>query len=226
MTRACLRTAVLFGALALAIAGTGALDGRAETGSTDRTWTFDSDATGEPPAGFSFARTGEGKPGRWIVEAETDAPSGPSVLGQTDADATDFRFPVAVADGPAMKDVDLTVKCKMVSGDVDEACGLVWRYQDADNYYVTRANALEDNVRFYTVKDGKRQQLANWKGKVAAGVWHTFRVVARGDHVEIWWDGQKVIEADDKTFAEPGRVGVWTKADSVTVFDDLAVTGL
>jgi hypothetical protein len=193
---------------------------------TAKTWTFDSDTPDKPPAGFSFGRTGSGASGRWVVRAEKDAPSGGQVLAQLDTDATDYRFPVAAADSPSLKDLRLSVKCKPVSGEVDQACGLVFRYKDENNYYLTRANALEDNVRIYYVKDGKRRQFAGWDGKIAGRAWHEFRVDAVGDHFEVYWDGKKLIDAKDETFSDAGKVGVWTKADSVTYFDDLSVSPL
>ena len=118
------------------------------------------------------------------------------------------------------------MKCKPVSGKVDQACGLVFRFKDENNYYLTRANALEDNIRIYFVKDGKRKQFASFSGKVTGATWHELRVDAKGDHFEVFWDGKKVLEATDKTFADAGKVGVWTKADSVTEFDDLTVAPL
>jgi hypothetical protein len=186
-------------------------------------WSFDSDAAAKPPAGFTFGRTGEGKEGKWVVLAVKDAPSGGNVLAQTDTDSTDSRFPVAVADVAPVADLALSVKCKLVSGKVDQACGLVLRYQDANNYYVTRANALEGNVRFYHVKNGRREQLKSWSGKVKAGVWHDYKVEAKGDHFVVTFDGKQVLDFTDKTFTQAGKVGVWTKADSVTYFDDLKV---
>src|SRR5881409_1138340 len=196
------------------------------TTASAETWNFDGDPVNAPPPGFSFGRTGKGKPGRWIVQAEKDAPSAGNVLAQLDPDTTDYRFPVAVANEPRLGDVGLSVRCKPVSGRVDQACGLVFRYQDEDNYYLTRANALEDNVRFYYVKNGRRIQLANWSGKVTSSVWHELRVDFQGDHVEVYWDGTKRIDAHDRTFSGPGRVGVWTKADSYTLFDDLTARPL
>ena len=187
-------------------------------------WRFDTDRTNAPPAGFSFGVTGGGKEGRWVVIAAPDAPSSPNVLAQLDADPTDSRFPVAVVDASSFKDVNLSVSCKPISGRVDQGCGLVWRYRDANNYYLTRANALEDNVRFYYVKGGQRKELASWSGKVASSVWHKLRVQARGDHVEVYFDEKKVIDATDSTFRDAGKVGVWTKADSVIQFDDLEAT--
>lgn len=188
-------------------------------------WTFDKEAAGAAPSGFSFGRTGGGAAGKWIVKAEKDAPSPPNVLAQGDADETDYRFPVAFV-GAELKDLRLSVKCKPVSGKVDQGCGLVFRLKDADNYYVTRANALEDNVRLYHVVGGRRSQFAGWNGKVKTGVWHELAVEAKGDHFQVFFDGKKIMDAHDKTFADAGKVGLWTKADSVIYFDDLTVSPL
>jgi len=184
------------------------------------TLSFDADVVGNPPKGFDIARTGHGTLGTWVVRAAPDAPSGGHVLAQVDADDTDYRFPIAFT-GPALRDLRLAVKCKQVSGKVDQACGLVLRVKDADNYYVARANALEDNVRLYHVVKGQRSQFAGWNGKVKGGVWHDLAVEAAGDHFIVWFDGKQVIDAHDGTFAGAGKFGVWTKADSVTYFDDL-----
>ena len=184
---------------------------------------FDADAAGGTPPGFEFGRTGGGAQGKWIVKEEKDAPSAPNVLAQVDADATDYRFPVAFT-GPEMKDLQLSVKCKPVSGKVDQGCGLVFRLKDADNYYITRANALESNVRLYHVVKGRRIQFAGWNGKVASGVWHDLSVEAKGDHFQVSFDGKKVMDAHDKTFPDAGKFGLWTKADSVIYFDDLTAT--
>ena len=190
------------------------------------TWSFDAGPVGEPPKQFSFGVTGSGKPGRWIVQAATDAPSAGNVLAQIDADATDYRFPVAVADAPSYGDVSVSVRCKPVSGRVDQACGIVWRYRDENNYYLARANPLEGNVRFYYVESGRRREVKGWNGTVRGGVWHELRADMRGDHVEVYFDGTKVIDARDSRFATPGKVGVWTKADSHTLFDDLTASPL
>ncbi len=184
---------------------------------------FDSESANEAPRGFEFGRTGHGALGKWVVKAETSAPSAPNVLAQTDADDTDYRFPIAFT-GPALKDLHLSVKCKPVSGRVDQGCGLVFRLKDADNYYVTRANALENNVRLYHVVKGKRIQFAGWNGKVTSGVWHELAVDAQGDHFQVFYDSNKVIDAHDQTFGDAGKFGLWTKADSVIYFDDLTAT--
>lgn len=193
----------------------------ARAGAEPTTWNFDTDAVDGPPAGFAFGLTGSGAPGRWIVRAASGAPSPGQVLAQVDADGTDYRFPVAIADAPSNTDGRVSVRCRPISGKVDQACGLVFRYQDANNYYVTRANALEGNVNLYFVKDGQRKKLTGWNGKVTAGAWHTLALTVRGNKLHVEWDGAKVIETTDDTFAAAGRVGVWTKADSVTEFDDL-----
>jgi hypothetical protein len=189
-------------------------------------WNFDADTPGAAPAGLTFARTGSGHEGRWGVRADPGAPSGKQVLAQLDDDPTDYRFPVAVTTDQVPADGSVSVKCKPVSGSVDQACGLVFRYRDADNYYVVRANALEDNVRLYYFKGGKRKQFASWSGKVTNGVWHQLRVDVKADEFQVFWDGADILDGRDDTFKDGGRVGVWTKADSVTYFDDFTFSPL
>ncbi len=195
-------------------------------GDGGRTWDFQGDAPNSPPAGFSFGRTGQGREGNWVVLTDSSAPSGDHVLAQTDADETDYRFPVAVADAPAVKDLRLEVRCKPVSGKVDRACGLVFRFEDPDNYYVARANALEDNVNLYRVVKGRRRPIEGWRGKVTSNAWHSLAIEARGDRLQVIWEGIPIIDARDATFRDAGKVGLWTKADSVTYFDALAVKPL
>jgi hypothetical protein len=186
-------------------------------------WNFETGTDNKPPSGFTFFRTGSGKQGSWIIQKEDQAPSGSYVLAQLDIDNTSYRFPIAVADEPMLRDFHLSVRCKPVAGKVDQACGLVFRYRDENNYYVARANALEGNVRFYHVSAGKRHELASWNGPVTSGTWHGLGVHATGDRFQVFWDNQKVIDARDSTFRESGKIGVWTKADSITYFDDLTV---
>ena len=133
--------------------------------------------------------------------------------------------------GRAATDIDLSVRFKPVSGRVDQAGGLVWRFRDEDNYYVVRANALEDNVVLYKVENGRRTDLPlrgegrtyGKSAEVPNGQWSTLRVVANGSLFEVYLNGTKLYEVEDSTFTSGGRVGVWTKADSVTLFDDLSV---
>jgi hypothetical protein len=184
---------------------------------------FDKDEVGKAPKGFSFALTGQGKPGVWIVRK--DESSHGNVLVQTDADTTDYRFPVAVYDAFTAKDVELSVQFKALSGKGDQGAGLVWRYRDQNNYYVTRCNALEDNCTIYHVINGRRQAFMNHRIKVASNTWHTLHVTATADHFVVTYDGQKVLDAKDETFRDAGKVGLWTKADSVMAFDDLSIAG-
>jgi hypothetical protein len=210
--------------LAVLIAMGAVLMASAETRKVD----FNHDAVEQPPKGFEFGYTaGVGKPGKWIVQSEGTN----KVLVQTDTDSTRSRFPVAVLSDITAADVDLSVRFRPISGRVDQAAGLVWRYQDQDNYYIVRANALEDNVVLYKVENGKRTDLPlkgegrtyGKKSEVPAGQWSTLRLVANGRVFVVYLNAAKLYEVEDGTFPKPGKVGVWTKADSVTQFDDLTV---
>jgi hypothetical protein len=186
-------------------------------------YNFDSDAAGKLPAKFHEALTGQGAKAQWVVKADPSAPSQPNVLAQTSTDKTDYRFPLAIADEGSFKDLDMSVKFKAVSGEVDRAAGMVFRLMDANNYYIVRANALEGNYRLYHVVKGQRVQFAGANCKVASGEWHELRVECVGNHIICYYDGEKKIDATDETFKEAGKIGLWTKADSVTWFDDLRV---
>jgi hypothetical protein len=184
---------------------------------------FDSDATGELPAKFHEGLTGGGGAVKWVVRTEDSAPSKPNVLAQTSADQTNNRFPLAIADEGSFRDLDLSVKFKAVSGTIDRAAGLVFRLKDANNYYVVRANALEDNFNLYHVVNGSRRGIKGSQVRVSSGEWHELRVEASGNKFTCYFDSDKKIEATDETFKDAGKIGVWTKADSVTFFDDLKV---
>jgi 3-keto-disaccharide hydrolase len=189
---------------------------------------FSGDAVGQAPKGFEFGHTAKaGAPGKWVVQSEGDN----KYLAQVDPDNTRSRFPVAVVSDSNAADVDLSVRFKPVSGRVDQAAGLVWRFQNEDNYYIVRANALENNVVLYKVENGTRTDLPlkgegrtyGKKAQVPSGQWSTLRVVAAGPRFEVHLNGSKLYEVEDSTFSQAGKVGVWTKADSVTQFDDLTV---
>jgi hypothetical protein len=193
-----------------------------------RTVDFSTDAVGQAPKGFEFGYTAKtGKPGKWIVQSEGSN----KYLAQVDPDNTRSRFPVAVVSDISAADVDLSVRFKPVSGRVDQAAGLVWRFQNEDNYYIVRSNALEGNVVLYKVQGGKRTDLPvkgegrtyGKKAPVPSGQWSTLRVVAAGPRFEVYSNGTKLYEVEDSTFTGAGKVGVWTKADSVTHFDDLTI---
>ena len=185
---------------------------------------FESDAIGSPPAGFDFGRTGSGPDGRWVVRIEQGGTSN-HVLVQESADKTDYRFPVAVLKQGAYKDVVLSIRARPLSGEVDQGFGLVWRYRDPNNYYVARCNALEDNCRIYHVVGGSRRQFGGQSIKVAKNTWHTMKLEATGNHFVVFHDGNRVFDGTDDTFKDAGKVGLWTKADSVIEFDDFTVNG-
>jgi hypothetical protein len=203
----------------------------ASSGQTPRTLTFDQDKPGAPPQGFSTALTGQGKAGVWVVMKDSGSPDRGQVLAQTDTDSTDNRFPVCVLDDVAAENLDLSVMFKPVSGRADQAAGLVWRYKDAANYYIVRANALEHNVVLYKVQNGRRTDLplkgvGRTYGKkitVPSGQWSTLRVTADGSLFTVYLNGEKLYDAEDVTFADTGKIGVWTKADSVAYFDNLTI---
>jgi hypothetical protein len=176
---------------------------------------FDDLKTGAPPPGWTATKTGKGNP-KWEVVADDSAPSKPNVLKQS-GEAT---YPVCFKNDTSLKDGFVEVKFKPISGKEDQAGGVIWRCQDADNYYIARANALEDNLTIYHTIKGKRVSFKNVDTKVASGVWHTLRVEFQGNKFAVTFDGNKLIAATDDTFSDAGKVGVWTKADSVTLFDD------
>src|SRR5213080_4064969 len=181
---------------------------------------FDNLKAGAPPPGWTAAQTGSGTV-KWMVEKEDSAPSKPNVLKQSGV----ATFPVCFKNNTNMKDGFVEVKFKPVAGKEDQAGGVIWRLQDANNYYISRANALEDNVTIYHTINGKRVAFKNINTKVTSGVWHTLRVDFEGNKFTVTFDGTKVIEATDASFANAGKVGVWTKADSVTLFDDFTYAG-
>src|SRR5262245_12779607 len=205
-------TALCAGGMALAQTGAGMI-------------TLEKMDVGAAPAEFEFARTGQGGLGRWIVVADPTA-SGGRAIEQTEADRTDYRFPLAIYKPVSAKNVDVAVRFKPVTGRVDRAGGIAVRVSNADNYYVVRANALEDNVRFYRVVKGRREQLAGADTRVTANEWHTLGLRAEGERFTISFDGKILYTATDKTFTGSGRIALWTKADSVTRFERVEVTRL
>lgn len=189
------------------------------------TFSFEADAVEKTPAGFTSYATGGGPAGKWVVREMPGAPSGSHVLEQTDPNPTDVRFPVLIADKGEYTDLDITVKGKALSGKIDQGMGLVFRFRDPKSYYIVRANALENNFRLYKMVNGKRLQFAGANVKVTSNEWHTLRAVVKGDHIVCYFDGKQLIDAHDRTYTT-GKVGLWTKADSVIAFDDLAVSTL
>lgn len=197
-----------------------------------QTISFDQFRPGSVPEGWTIAMTHDGGPPKWEVLSDNSAPSQPNVLAQTSTDNTSGRFPLAIYEKTPFADGWIGVRFRPVSGARDQAAGLVWRYKDPDNYYIVRANALEDNVVLYKVEGGKRISLApqgtpsktyGVKRKVPKQTWSTLQVSFTGSRFEVYFDGSKIMEVEDTTFTGAGKVGLWTKADSVTYFDDFMI---
>jgi hypothetical protein len=178
-------------------------------------WNFDNDKVGAIAGGFL------NESGEWKVAADQTAPSKPNVLAQL-AKSAGSAFNVVLVDGKSFKDVDLSVRMKAVAGREDQGGGLVWRAKDAKNYYIVRYNPLEDNYRVYKVENGRRIELRSAEIKHSDG-WHTLRITMQGDSIRCYYDGKEYLAVHDAAFGDAGRIGLWTKADARTNFDDLKV---
>src|SRR6266852_3278781 len=193
---------------------------------------FGSDTPGAVPKGWSVNMTHPGGAPKWEVVADKTAPSKkPYVVGQTSQSPDDNRFPLLIYDNSNLKDGEVSVAFKPISGKIDQGAGVVWRYKDPDTYYIARANALEDNVVLYKVEKSQRIPLppvgepSNTYGiahRVPTGVWSTLRVTFKGSLFTVYLNGDKIFDVDDKTFTEAGKVGLWTKSDSAIYFDNFA----
>jgi hypothetical protein len=186
---------------------------------------FDADTIGSAPTGWMQAKSGKGDP-KWTVEQDPTAPSRSKVIKQSGR----ATYPLLLKNGTSLKDGFIEVQFKALSGSEDRAAGLVWRARDADNYYVVRANALEDNVVLYKTVNGVRSSLDIVGRKGGYGVkvpvppqqWHRLRVEFKGNRFKVLYNGKQLFEVEDATFKDAGMVGLWTKADSVTLFDEVA----
>jgi len=178
---------------------------------------FDDLKTGSPPPGWTATQTGKGQP-KWEIVSDDSAPSKPNVLKQS-GEAT---YPVCIKDDTSLKDGFVEVKFKPISGKEDQAGGVIWRCKDKDNYYISRANALEDNVTIYHTVNGKRSEKKRINTKIASNQWHTLRVDFKDNYFVVTFDVKPAFVWKDNTFKEAGKVGVWTKADSTTLFDDFS----
>lgn len=190
---------------------------------------FRRDKPGTVPKDWVVAMTHEGGAPKWEIVEDPSAPPPSRVLAQTSDDKTSGRFPLAIYQKAAFTDGTVSVRFKPVAGERDQAAGIVWRYKDPDNYYIVRANALEDNVVLYKVEGGKRISLEprgtpsktyGVKHKVPKQTWSALKVEFQGASFHVYFDEKKIMEVVDNTFSGAGKVGLWTKADSVTYFDD------
>ena len=181
---------------------------------TEKVWNFDADKLGSVPEGFTAAV------GDWKIVTDPSAPSKPNVLAQM-ARNSGSTFNLILANDIISEKVDISVKMKAVSGKEDRGGGLVWRARDSNNYCVARYNPLEDNYRVYKVEKGHRTQLQSADIKRSES-WHTLRVSMEGDHIQCYYDGEKYLDVKDSTFRGAGKIGLWSKADAQSQFDDLA----
>jgi hypothetical protein len=181
---------------------------------------FDKELVGGFPTGWTCGVTGRGSP-KWAVEADTTAPSEPNVLKQSGSGT----FPWCAKKDVAIADGFVEVKFKPLQGREDRAGGLVWRWKDGGNYYVARANALENNVSLYHTTRGSRHTIKYVDAPVAADQWHTLRVEFAAERIKVLLDGKPYVDLEDNHIAGSGAVGVWTKGDSVTAFDDFSWGG-
>ncbi len=185
---------------------------------------FDKDALGKPPPRFTLAITGEGPAVHWEVKQDRQAPSLPNVLAQTGAAKPGENFALALLEGIVLAHGEVAVRFKALSGEEDQAAGIVWRYQNPQTYYVVRANAKEDNCSVFRVKKGKRKEIDTQAAIVTPLTWHELRLSFVKENFTVSLDGELVLGGKDKSFRTPGQVGLWTKADSVILFDDFRVS--
>ncbi len=177
-----------------------------------RQWTFDEEAGGRLPKGVYVLS------GTWTVRSEAGAPSPPNAFCQTGR----AEFPAVILGDDVYTNLVFSVWFKPISGQEDQAAGLIFRIQDRDNYYILRANALEGNVNFYKYAAGRRSLIKEGLASVRSGQWQELKLEAQGNRLRGYLNNQLVVEAEDDTF-KAGRVGLWTKADSVTCFDNVSV---
>ena len=180
---------------------------------------------GQAPPSFAFARTGSGAAAQWQVVADPSA-GAQKAIAQLSADPTNYRFPLAIYQPISAKNVDVAMRFKSIAGTLDRAGGIAIRLTSPDDYYVVRANALEDNVNFYRVVKGRRTEIKGVDVKVAGNQWHTLGLRAEGARFLVSFDGNPLFTAEDETFAGAGKVALWTKADSVTHFEAISITPL
>ncbi len=196
----------------------------AETGTDERVWSFDKAAVGALPPGWQVAETsGRGTPATWQVVADSAAPSSSRAVAITRVENSGQTYNLLLAPHTSFGDLEIELMVKAVAGSQDQGGGPIWRARDADNYYIARWNPLEDNFRVYTVKDGKRKMLKSATVKADPGEWHRIEIEHVGDRIEAEFDGEELLVVADSTFGDAGMVGLWTKADAATAFDDFEV---
>lgn len=189
-------------------------------------WTFENSAVGSVPKGWKALETaGKGKPAIWKVIEDEKAPSGKRILALTSTNNSGRTYNLLMAERSNYKNLKIKMKIKAIAGEEDQGGGPIWRAKDRNNYYIARWNPLEDNYRVYYVKNGNRKQLASAKVKIDPKAWHEIKIEHVGNKIKAMLNGKKILEVKDDTFMEAGMVGLWTKADAATAFDDIKVKG-
>jgi len=194
--------------------------------STSRVVTFDSFPPGKTPPGWTVAMTNHGRAPQWEIRRDGSAATQPYVLAQVSTDSNGERSPLAILDNMSLRDGDVSVRVKPVSGHEEQTGGLVWRYHDPNNYYLVRANALDKIVAVFKVQNGKFTQILPGVKHDLPGNgtgWSILKVSVRGNHFQVFLDHRRILQGTDNTFIGSGGVGLWTGADSVTYFDDFRV---
>lgn len=209
-------------ALVIAVAGAANTENDRHTAA----WDFEDAAPGAIPPGWLVEGTQQQGPlATWGVVVDSTAPKGRRVLALTSPNhSSSGTFNLCWTKAASFRDGEIVVRFKANAGEEDQGGGPIWRVRDRDNYYICRANPLENNFRLYSVKDGKRKQLASAEVEVASNQWHEIRVQHIGNHIVCALNGVKLLEVEDATFPEAGSVGLWTKADAATAFDGVEVT--
>ena len=189
-----------------------------------RVFNFDSCKIGQPPPGWTVPASGKGHLSGWEIRKDQTAPTQPYVLAEVSADPAETRSPLAILNDPSTRDADVSVRIKPISGREGMAGGVVWRYRDENNYYLARANASENTVSVFKIENGRRIPImAGVKHAIPSNAWSILKISSRGTRFQVFVDHRRVLEGQDKTFSAPGKVGLWTLADSVIYFDDFRV---
>ncbi len=189
-----------------------------------RTWTFDDAAVGEMPQRLRRDETGgQGTPATWQTVAEPGTPTPPHAFGITASSNDKRTYNLAIVEGVEQADVDLSVMVRATGGVLNQGGGPIWRVADASNYYIARWDPVEDNAYLYVMQGGVRTALAKVDLELTKDAWHTLRVVMEGSHMELFIDDEPVLEAEDSSLPAAGTIGLWTKSDATTLFDDLSL---
>ena len=221
-----MKTPTLFLLMMIALSGfsqteTGntALSTNQKSAQTDTLFNFENYQLGQTPPGWSVSLTGRGKMCSWSILSD----NGNKVLAQTSSETPDYRFNIVTNNTLSYKDVEISVRFKAVKGNGDQGGGPVWRYVDENNYYVARANPLENNYRLYKVVNGNRIQLKSANIKMTDGKWYNLKIVMKGNNIQCYFNGKPKLQATDNTFKDAGKIGLWTKSDAATWFDELNI---